>query len=40
MSGVCDENMVRLVPNDRDMEGIFQVCYNGSWHNVCADEEC
>ena len=37
--GICDENMVRLVPNDRDVEGILQVCYNGSWHNVCADDE-
>ena len=34
----CSDNMTRLA-TDSDVYNILEVCYNGAWHRVCADEE-
>ena len=33
----CEEDDIRLVGGYSVKEGRVQVCYNGTWHSVCAD---
>ena len=34
---VCEEDSVRLVGGHTMREGRVQLCRNGQWHSICAD---